>query len=403
MHPLAGQVVSGGARRASRFLLAAAALLPGPVAAQGAAPGWGALTAQFDAYVRADQVVGASLAWVRDGRIVARHNIGMADLAAGQAVDDSTLWHWASITKTLTAVATLQLRDRGLLSLHDSITRYVPELRQVHDPYGSIDAVTLRMLLSHSSGFQDPTWPYGTGAAWEPFEPTSWSQLVAMMPWQELHFAPGSRFGYSNPGYIYLARVIEHFSGDPWVAYVQENIWTPLGMTRSYVNSTPRWLAVHRSNRYHVEKDSAGAVTVQAGGREFDPGVTIPNGGWNAPIDDVAAWIAFLTGRAGPRVGADSLLRPATLAEMWTPVVRVDSTGGMVESMGLGFRLYDVNGHHLVGHTGDQGGFRSFMAFDPATGQGVIGVVNTSNDVDDAASGRGFTAVFHSALQLLAH
>ena len=191
---------------------------------------------------------------------------------AGRAVDDSTLWHWASNTKTLTAVSTLQLRDRGLLSLDDPATRWVPELRQVHDPYGSIDAVTVRMLLSHSSGFQNPTWPYGTGAPWEPFEPTAWSQLVAMMPWQELRFAPGSRYGYSNPAYIYLARIIESLTGDPWTVYVQQNLWTPLGMTRSYVNRTPPYLAAHRSNRYYVEKDSAGTAAPRAAGPEFDPG-----------------------------------------------------------------------------------------------------------------------------------
>jgi len=380
------------------WLLAA----PGALAAQAAPSGWPALTRAFDAYVQADQIVGASLAWVEGGRIVARHHVGMADQAAGRAVDDSTIWHWASITKTLTAVSTMQLRDRGLISLDDSITRWIPELRQVHDPYGSIDAITLRMLLSHSSGFQNPTWPYGTGAAWEPFEPTAWSQLVAMMPWQELRFAPGSRYGYSNPAYIYLARVIEAFSGDPWAVYVQKHIWTPLGMTRSYVNATPPWLLAHRSNRYHVERDSAGAVVVRAGGRDFDPGVTIPNGGWNAPLDDVAAWMAFLTGRAGPGVRADSLLRRTTLAEMWSPVVKVDAGPGFVESMGLGFFLFDVDGHRLVGHTGDQGGFRSFMAFDPVSGKGVIGVVNTSNDAAPEVSGRGFNTLVQAALKTLA-
>jgi len=380
------------------WLVAGPRALPG----QAAPSGWAALTRTFDAYVQTDQVVGGSLAWVDGGRIVARHHVGMADQAAGRAIDDSTIWHWASITKTLTAVSMLQLRDRGLLSLDDSITRWIPELRQVHDPYGSIDAITLRMLLSHSSGFQNPTWPYGTGAAWEPFEPTAWSQLVAMMPWQELRFAPGSRYGYSNPAYIYLARVIEAFSGDPWAVYVQKHIWTPLGMTRSYVNATPPWLLAHRSNRYHVERDSAGAVVVRAGGLDFDPGVTIPNGGWNAPLDDVAAWMAFLTGRAGPAVRADSLLRRTTLAEMWSPVVQVDAGPGVVESMGLGFFLFDVNGHRLVGHTGDQGGFRSFMAFDPVSGKGVIGVVNTSNDATPEVSGRGFNSLVQAALKALA-
>jgi CubicO group peptidase (beta-lactamase class C family) len=394
--------VTAARRAASIALLASAVAGARPLAAQGAPPGWPALTRTFDAYVQSDRIVGASLAWVDGGRIVARHHIGMADLAAGRAVDDSTLWHWASITKTLTAVSVLQLRDRGLLTLDQPITSWVPELRQVHDPYGPIDAVTLRMLLSHSSGFQNPTWPYGSGAAWEPFEPTAWSQLVAMMPWQELRFAPGSRYGYSNPAFIYLARVIEAFTGDPWAVYVQKNLWTPLGMTRSYVNGTPPYPAAHRSNRYHVEKDGGGTVAPRAGGPEFDPGVTIPNGGWNGPVDDVATWIGFLTGRAAAGAPPPTLIARATLAEMWTPVVPVDSGGGIVESMGLGFFLFDVNGHRLVGHTGDQGGFRSFMAFDPVSGKGVIGVVNTSNDVDESTSARGFTAVFHSALNTLA-
>jgi len=87
--------------------------------------------------------------------------------------------------------------------------------------HGAIDKVTIRMLLSHSAGFQNPTWPYKEGKDWEPFEPTTWNQLVAMMPYQELLFAPGSRFGYSNPGFIYLARIIEQLTGDSWEIYVQ--------------------------------------------------------------------------------------------------------------------------------------------------------------------------------------
>ena len=61
----------------------------------------------------------------------------------------------------------------------------------MHDPYGMMDSITLRMLLSHTAGFQNPTWPYGNDKPWEPFEPTTWNQLVAMMPYQEL--------GSSNP------------------------------------------------------------------------------------------------------------------------------------------------------------------------------------------------------------
>ena len=146
------------ARSLVPLLLVAAVRLP----AQRAIPSaqWTAFTRAFDAYADSDRVVGASVAVVRDGRAVAHHEYGMADRARGKPVTERTIFHYASITKTLTAIAIMQLRDRGLLSLDDRITRYVPELYRVHDPFGSVDSVTLRMLLSHASGFQNPTWPY---------------------------------------------------------------------------------------------------------------------------------------------------------------------------------------------------------------------------------------------------
>ena len=364
-------------------------------------PAWRSFTSAFDAYARADSIVGASAVLVRDGRIATRRAIGVADRGRGQRVDDRTIFHWASITKTLTAVAVMQLRDRGLLTLDDPVTRWLPELRQVHNPYGPMDAITVRMLLSHSAGFQDPTWPYGEGRPWEPFEPTRWEQLVAMMPYQQIHFAPGTRYGYSNPAYIYLARIIELLTGDPWAVYVQKNIWTPLGMTRSYVNTTPYHLAADRSNRYYLVRDSAGREHVSERGRDFDPGVTIPNGGWNAPLDDVAVWMAFLTGADGGdaarRRSYETVLGRNTLEEMWRAVV----PAGRAESMGLGFFLREGNGRRFVGHTGDQGGFRSFLYFDPDLRTGVIAVVNTSNGVRGDASDDGFREVLRKGLEAL--
>src|SRR5262245_8867082 len=134
-------------------------------------PGWSTFSRHFDSTATAGGVVGGSAVMVRDGKIVAQHNYGLADRSANKAVDDRTLFHYGSITKTLTAIAIMQLRDRGKLSLDDKIVRWVPELRQVHDSYGMIDSITIRMLLSHSAGFQSPTWPYSKGRSWEPFEP----------------------------------------------------------------------------------------------------------------------------------------------------------------------------------------------------------------------------------------
>ncbi|HXE57539.1 MAG TPA: serine hydrolase domain-containing protein [Gemmatimonadales bacterium] len=361
---------------------------------------WRAFTSRLDAYAAEDRVVGASALLIRDGRIVARHHYGHADRAARRRVDERTIFHWASITKTLTAVGIMQLRDRGKLSLDDPVTRWIPELRRVHDPYGMIDSVTIRMLLTHSAGFQGPTWPWGRGRAWEPFEPTEWSQLVAMMPYQELVFRPGSRWGYSNPGFVYLGRIIELASGDPWAVYVQKNIFAPLGLARSYVGATPYHLAADRSHGYTVAPDPVtGRDTLLDIGPDFDPGVTIPNSGWNAPLDDLATYALFLAGRLDRSPGAEPVLSRATLEEMWRPAFTLPEDDLHGRAFGLSFYLQPVEGATLVGHWGSQAGYRSFLYVNPANGSAVALVFNTTNDVAPAES--SLRALLDSTFRLL--
>jgi len=376
--------------------LALLALLATP-AAHGQRPGWQPFTRAFDAYATGDSVVGASVLMMRDGRVLAHHEYGFADRALGRRVDERTIFHWGSITKTLTAVAVMQLRDRKRVSLDERVTQYIPELRQVHDPFGSMDDVTIRMLLSHSAGFQNPTWPYKAGKSWEPFEPTRWEQLVAMMPYQEVAFAPGSRYSYSNPGFIYLARIIEQLTGDPYQSYVYKNLWAPLGITHSYFGATPYHLADQRSNNYDVVRDSAGHEAVVANGRDFDPGITIPNGGWNAPLGDLARWVGFLSGAAGN----DTVLARTNLDEMWRTLFATegDAPG---DSVGLSFFVLWRDGVRFIGHTGQQAGFRSFFYVNPKTSAAVIAAFNTTNDARDAESAQGFKRIIDAALELIA-
>ena len=401
-----------------RLLLLAVGALPGvaspapAIAAQGNAgrrpvvpAGWMAFTAAVDDYAREDGVVGAAVVVMGGGRVLAHHEYGLGDRERGTPPEAAAVYHWASITKTLTAIAIMQLRDRGRLALDDPIARYVPELRQVHTAFGSMDDVTIRMLLSHSSGLQNPTWPYGSGRPWEPFEPTRWEQLVAMMPYQELAFAPGSRFGYSNPAFIYLARAIEALTGDPWAVYVQKNIWTPLGMTGSFVGVSPYHLADRRAASYTERADAAGRVAVTANPREFDPGITIPNGGWNAPLGDLVTYLAFLghadRGDSSVARRYDAVLSRATLEEMWRPVVPLASGGDPGEAFGLSFYLYRRDAGTVVGHTGEQAGFRSFFYLDPGSATAVIGVLNTVNEARPEASARGWDALIHRAVALV--
>jgi CubicO group peptidase (beta-lactamase class C family) len=372
----------------------------------GSPAGWSDFTTAFDAFAAGDSIVGGATLIMRDGRLLAHHEYGQADRGRGEAMTDRAIFHWASITKTLTAIAIMQLRDRGKLSLDDRVTRWIPELRQVHDEYGSMDDITIRMLLSHSSGLQNPTWPWDSGKPWEPFEPTRWEQLVSMMPYQELLFRPGSRFGYSNPAFIYLARIIEQITGDPYETYIQKNIWTPLGLGRSYFGATPYYVGRWRSNNYTLRADSAGRLSMAANGRDFDPGITRPNSGWNAPLSDLELYLAFLTGAThGDSAVArlyDTVLKRRTLEEMWQPVVAVDPLEGLGDAVGLSFFLFQRDaGPALVGHTGEQAGFRSFIYFNPQTRMAVIGAVNTTNEAGPDASAKAWIAITSRARTVL--
>jgi len=371
-----------------------------------APPDWKAYTEALDTFAAGDSVVGASTLYLSEGRIAAHHEYGWADRARRERVEEQTIFHWASITKTLTAIAIMQLRDRGRLALDDKISRYVPELRQVHDRFGSVDEITIRMLLSHSSGFQDPTWPYRRGEPWEPFEPTQWEQLVSMMPYQEIVFRPGSRFGYSNPAFVYLARVIEQLTGDPYQSYIQKNIWTPLGLSRSYFGATPYHLARWRSNNYSVRRDSSDRILLQEHGRDFDPGVTIPNSGWNAPLSDLASYLSFLSGASRSDTALarryDTVLRRSSIQEMWRVVVPKGSQDEIAGAVGLSFFLFQRGRVTLVGHTGDQANFRSFFYLRPDTRAAIITVINTTDEANPDRAEAGWTTIKRAAMALLA-
>lgn len=357
-------------------------------------PRWSAAVAVLDSFAAADAVVGAALVLIRDGRIVQEHYQGWADRNGRVPADRGTIWHWGSITKTLTAVAVMQQRKRGRLTLESAATEWLPELRQIHSPYGSMDDLTIRMLLSHTSGLPSGTWSWTRGEAWEPFEPTRYEQLVAMMPYMRLAFAPGTAYRYSNPAFLYLARIVESITNDPWQGYVQKNLFAPLALTESSFGTTPYHLARRRSHGYTVLRNGSDNV-VRDNGADFDPGITIPNGGWNAPVTDLVLWVGFLMGSANPAQQArfDAVLPRPNLELMWSAVTDV----GDEEQMGLSFFLRGTAEQRLIGHTGTQGGFRSFFWLDPETRTAVLGVVNTSNEVASDTSDAGFREVMAAA------
>ena len=337
------------------------------------AAAWRAVATEFRQGCEQAGVVGASLLFVKGGEVLGAETFGQADREHQRAVDRDTIFHWASITKTFTAIAALQLRDRGRLRLEQPILDFVPELREVHDPFGKLGAITVRHLLSHSAGFRGPTWPWGGDQPWHPHEPTRWSQLVAMMPYTALEFAPGTRFSYSNPGLVFVGRAIEQLSGDDYEVYLDKNLLRPLGMARSYCDVTPYHLQRFRSHSY--ERKGADAVDL---GPDFDTGITVSNGGLNAPLGDMARYLAFLLGVVPADSDAARVLARASLQEMWQPVLPTTTAGGG-EQIGLGFFLQTHGGQQFVTHTGGQRAFVTFFYVHPASGTGALGAFNTSS------------------------
>lgn len=352
---------------------------------------WRNAVTAFEAFARTDGTVGGTLALVRDGTVLRAHHTGFADRDARVPVTNATIWHWGSITKTLTAVLVLQEAARTPALLDTPLPTLVPETRRIHHPFGGMATITPRHLLSHTSGLQAGTWPWSRGTDWEPFEPTEWSQLVAMMPYMQVAFAAGSRYSYSNPGVVYLARIVEQAHDEAWESLVQKRLWMPLGLDSSYVNSTPPHLLAVRSRNYAHRRDG-----VVAGGPDFNTGITTSNGGWNAPIGDLAAWIAFLAGTPDAAIQArhDRILPRAAVAAMQVPVIAVDS----VQQMGQSLFVREARGRRVVGHTGTQANFRSFFWLDPVTRVAVIGVVNTSHDVEGRASTARFETMMRAAI-----
>lgn len=180
------------------------------------------------AFVREHRLPGAAVGIVHGDELAWSAGIGFANVEAARAPKPSTLYRIASITKTFTGTAIMQLRDEGKLHLDDAAVTYLPELRAAISPFGLIDTVTIRRMLSHESGMMS-----------EPPE-TDWSKPVYEGdPTVNLGRAaslgtrlpPNAQTKYSNLSYQLLGEIVARVSGMPYDDYLQTNILTPLGLT----------------------------------------------------------------------------------------------------------------------------------------------------------------------------
>lgn len=312
---------------------------------------------------------GCAVALFRDGQADEIMLAGMADLEERKPIDRDTLFYAASVSKQFTALAVAQLAAAGKLSLDDDVRDFIPELPEYEAP------ITLSMLVHHTSGVRDflsLMQMAGLGSASGNTRDTA---LELLFRQQSTNFPPGTRYLYSNGGYLLLAEVVARASGEPFPRYVKRHVLEPLGMHRSHVlegtDSTAGNLAhgyVHEDGRF-LRRDTY----PRFGG----------SGGLMTSINDLARYHADLA--SGHQVWT-----PAIRALLLTPGTLVD--GGIVvhPKQGLayagGLLVGERSGHQVIQHGGSAEAFRTFFARLPDDGIGVAVLCNR-DDRDAQALG----------------
>ncbi|HET7457949.1 MAG TPA: serine hydrolase domain-containing protein [Gemmatimonadaceae bacterium] len=313
-----------------------------------------------NAVLAATGVPSASVAVVRHGQLAYANAYGKADLARNAPATPAMRYGIGSISKQFTAAAVLLLAEQGKLSLDDPVSKYVPGLTRGSE-------VTIRELLSHTSGYQD-FWPQDY--LMEPMRKAVTPQAIADR-WgkQPLDFAPGTRWQYSNTNYTLAGMIVEKVSGVPFFRFVQTRILDPLHLTSAKdFDANPRAADATGYIRYalgplHPAPD-AGAGWMWAAGMLA------------MTASDLARWDSATIGQ--------SLLRPASYREMQQEVRLKNGAG---TGYGLGVDVGMNNGHFVVEHGGEVSGFTAENMIFPEDSAAVVVLTN-----QDAAPASGAIA-----------
>jgi CubicO group peptidase (beta-lactamase class C family) len=339
-------------------------------------------------------VPGIAYGIVVDGRVVHVGTAGVRDVATRAPVDTATVFRIASMTKSFTAAAILQLRDQGKLALDDPAERYVPELARLRYPTDDSPRITIRHLLTHSEGFpEDNPWGDQQLAATD-------AELSRMMR-EGIPFsaAPGTAYEYSNYGFAILGRIVANVSGMPYPRYIQERVLRPLGMNVTTLEASS--VPAHRLAHGYRRQDGQWLEEKQLPDGSFGP-----MGGMLTSVSDLGRWVGFMLDAWPPRDGAErGPLRRSSVREMQqiarfsgASAVR-DTAAGTVAlnagGYGYGLRVAQTCLFRTsVSHTGGLPGFGSLMRWLPEHGVGIVAMGNLTYT--------GWTPIAEQALAVLA-
>jgi CubicO group peptidase (beta-lactamase class C family) len=312
--------------------------------------------------LEATGVPSASIAVVQHGKLVYTHAYGTARIAtaASPAVPATPAMRYSigSISKQFTATAILLLQEQGKLSLDDPVGKYIPGLTRGNE-------VTIREILSHTSGYQD-YWPEDYVMT-TMNHPETAQQTIDTWCKKPLDFEPGTQWQYSNTNFVIAGRIVEVVSGEYYWDFLSEHIFRPLGM-KSVWNSDAIKLTEVDATPYY--RHALGPLRVAP---KEGIGWMFAAGGLAMTPHDLALWDQSLL--------AQSILKPESYKTMFTEVKLKNGEG---THYGLGVEVRERNGHRSIEHGGEVSGFVSNN--EVLIDDGAAVVVLTNQDAVNAAS-----------------
>jgi CubicO group peptidase (beta-lactamase class C family) len=289
---------------------------------------------------------GCAVLVVRDGKTIYKKGYGLADLRTGVAIDSQTNFRLASFTKQFTATAIMLLAKDGKLGYDDTLSRFFPDFPAYGRP------ITIRQLLTHTAGLPDYEDLYEAKFAKTPSSQipqiTDSQVLKLLSEQQSAMFPAGSRWHYSNSGYVILGLIVEKVSGMPFQDFLKQRIFDRLGMqgTVAFVNGKNQ--VAHRG--YGYRKNESGWEFAD----QSPTSATLGDGGIYSSPDDLAHWDAAIRNH--------TLLSAQEMQPALTPVnvpggARRDD--GTPAQYGFGWFLDSYHGRRRMYHEGETSGFRT--------------------------------------------
>ena len=334
--------------------------MPGalPTPAQQLPPETAAKVADLAQKVLADSgVPSASVGIVQDGRVVYTQAFGVACVTPPISAEASMAYPIGSISKQFTATAILILQQQGKLSLQDPVSKFFPELTRASE-------VKIVNLLTHTSGYQDYAPQDYTIPAWKlPGNPL---KIVHEFAGKLLDFDPGTQWQYSNTNFVLAALIVQKVSGVPFAKFLRDNVIRPAGLDDVLnLNTEQAKLKVTGYMRYALAPISPAALEA--------PGWYFGDADLAMPVSQLLKWDLSIMNQ--------SLLTPASYKDMETPYILAN---GKDSHYALGVEVLTQDGHRIIEHSGEVGGFVAENVIFPNDHAAIA--VLTNQEASDAAS-----------------